>query len=119
MSKACGSQESSWLPQVLLSFYLLVHLFLHMIGNMQVMEVNGLRMIWNRINQLDMKKAAKNRIFLWIQILVNMVIGAVLWALVGRLFLPGIDNLICFMGYPAVFIGFFGGTLYLYNHEFA
>lgn len=41
-----------------------------------------------------------------------MVIG------VGRLFLPGIDWLICFMGYPAMFIGLLGGTLYLYNHEF-
>ena len=26
--------------------------------------------------------------------------------------------LFCFIGYPAVFMGLFGGGIYLYNHEF-
>ncbi len=73
---------------------------------------------WKWVNSLKVKKGTKVRLFLWIQTLINIMIGAVLWLLVGRLFLPGIDWLICFMGYPAMFIGLLGGTLYLYNHEF-
>lgn len=77
-----------------------------------------MKMIWKWINSLKIMKNNKTRLFLWIQILINLAIGAALWLIVGRHFFPGIDWLICFMGYPAVFIGLFGGILYLYNHEF-
>ncbi len=78
-----------------------------------------MKKLWNIINRLETKKSMKNRIFLVSLIFVNIVIGGTIWLLIGRLLLPGIDWLICFMGYPVVFIGFFGGVLYLYNHEFA
>ncbi len=78
-----------------------------------------MKKLWNVINQLRAGKSMKNRIYLMLLILINIIIGGAIWLLIGRLLLPGIEWLICFMGYPAVFIGFFGGVLYLYNHEFA
>lgn len=74
---------------------------------------------WQKINSYMFKKDTKNRLFLLIQILWSGVLGAIAWGVIGRLFLPGMDWLLCFIGYPAIFVGFFGGILYLYNHEFA
>lgn len=78
-----------------------------------------MKQLWNVVNGLDVSKDAKARVFLWLLAVANILIGAGLWLLIGRIFLPGTEWLICFMGYPAIFIGFFGGILYLYNHEFA
>ena len=78
-----------------------------------------MKQLWNVANGLDVRKDAKARVFLWLLAVANILIGAGLWLLIGRIFLPGTEWLICFMGYPAIFIGFFGGILYLYNHEFA
>jgi hypothetical protein len=78
-----------------------------------------MKQLWNVVNGLDVRKDSKARVFLWLLAVANILIGAGLWLLIGRIFLPGTEWLICFMGYPAIFIGFFGGILYLYNHEFA
>jgi len=78
-----------------------------------------MKQLWNVINGFDARKDAKARLFLWLLVFANILIGVILWLLIGRIFLPGIEWLICFMGYPAMFIGLFGGLIYLYNHEFA
>ena len=78
-----------------------------------------MKRLWNVVNGLDSRSDVKTKIFLGIWVLANIGTGAGLWLLFGRLFLPEIEWLFCFMGYPAIFIGFFGGILYLYNHEFA
>ena len=91
-----------------------------------------MKRLWNVINEMKIKKEIKNKLYLGVLIAINIVkimlfdytafgtfLGAGLWLLIGRIFLPGTEWLICFMGYPAIFIGFFGGILYLYNHEFA
>lgn len=77
-----------------------------------------MKKLWNIINRLETKKSMKNKLYLASLIFVNFVIGGAIWLLIGRLLLPGIDWLICFMGYPGIIIGFFGGVLYLYNHDF-
>lgn len=78
-----------------------------------------MKRLWNAINETKISKATKNKLYLGVLIAINVLIGGGAWLLLGRLILPGIDWLLCFMGYPAIFIGFFGGILYLYNHEFA
>lgn len=78
-----------------------------------------MKRLWNAINETKRSKATKNKLYLGVLIAINVLIGGGAWLLLGRLILPGIDWLLCFMGYPAIFIGFFGGILYLYNHEFA
>ena len=78
-----------------------------------------MKRLWNAINETKISKATKNKLYLGVLIAINVLIGGGAWLLLGRLVLPGIDWLLCFMGYPAIFAGFFGGILYLYNHEFA
>ena len=78
-----------------------------------------MKRLWNVINKMKIKKEIKNKLCLGVLIVINIVMGGVAWLLFGRLVLPGTDWLLCFMGYPAIFIGFFGGILYLYIHEFA
>lgn len=77
-----------------------------------------MKKLWNAINELRVKKTTKSKLYLSLLILINIVVGGALWLLIGRFLLPGVGWLLCFMGYPAIFIGFFGGILYLYNHEF-
>ena len=78
-----------------------------------------MKRLWNVINEMKIKKEIKIKLYLGVLIAINIVMGGVAWLLFGRLVLSGTDWLLCFMGYPAIFIGFFGGMLYLYNHEFA
>lgn len=78
-----------------------------------------MKTLWNMVNQIDVKNTWKNNLFLVLFILINMVLGACVWLLLGRLILPGTDWLLCFMGYPAVFVGLFGGVIYLYRNQFA
>ena len=78
-----------------------------------------MKTLWNMVNQIDVKNTWKNNLFLVLFILINMVLGVCAWLLLGRLILPGTDWLLCFMGYPAVFVGLFGGVIYLYRNQFA
>ena len=78
-----------------------------------------MKTLWNMVNQIHIKNTWKNNLFLVLFILINMVMGACAWLLLGRLILPGTDWLLCFMGYPAVFVGLFGGVIYLYRNQFA
>lgn len=75
--------------------------------------------LWNAINGLNIKRVSKNKLYLMTTIFTNIIIGGAAWLILGRLILPGTGWLFCFMGYPAVFIGFLGGILFLYNHEFS
>jgi len=77
-----------------------------------------MRAIWNKINNLNISQVNKNRLFITSEIVITGITGAFIWLLLGRLILPGVVWLICFVGYPAVFIGFMGSCLYLYNHDF-
>ncbi|MCR5773419.1 MAG: hypothetical protein K6G87_19530 [Butyrivibrio sp.] len=78
-----------------------------------------MNIIWNKVNELNTSIYLKNRLYLGVRILVNLIIGAFLWVAIGRFFLQGYMWLFCFMGYPAIFTGFYGGMIYLFNHEFA
>lgn len=74
--------------------------------------------LWMTINGCRLKKSVKGLAFLSMLIVICIMTGALLWASIGRIFLPETSWMLCFMGYPAVLIGFFGGILYLYNHDF-
>ena len=78
-----------------------------------------MKTLWNMVNQIHIKNTWKNNLFLVLFILINMVLGACAWLLLGRLILPGTDWLLCFMGYPAIFVGLFGGVIYLYRNQYA
>lgn len=46
------------------------------------------------------------------------LLGAVFWLLTGSWFLSDKIWFICFSGYSAVFIGYFGGIIYLFAHDY-
>lgn len=77
-----------------------------------------MKMIWKLVNPINVTVSVKIRLFLFMMIAANSVAGALAWAILGRIILSGTSWFICFIGYPAIFVGFFGGALYLYNHEF-
>ena len=83
------------------------------------MEVTNMKKIWSVVNQLSVKKSTKNTIYINVEIVVYALLGALVWFILGRFFLPGLDWLLCFIGYPALYVGLFGRTFYLYNHEFS
>lgn len=74
--------------------------------------------IWNRVNNMKLSSYDKSRFFVFIITALSCFCGALIWVTVGRLILPEMRWLFCFAGYPAVFVGVFGGSLYLFNHEF-
>ena len=78
-----------------------------------------MKTLWNMVNQIHIKNTWKYNLFLLLFIIINLVLGACVWLLLGRLILPGTDWLLCFMGYPAIFVGLFGGVIYLYRNQFA
>lgn len=78
-----------------------------------------MKTLWNMVNQIHIKNTWKYNLFLLLFIIINLVLGACAWLLLGRLILPGTDWLLCFMGYPAIFVGLFGGVIYLYRNQFA
>lgn len=77
-----------------------------------------MKKIWLFINELKIKNSTKNKLYISLLIAKYTLIGTGLWLAIGRQFLPGIDWLLCFIFYPALIVGYFGGVLYLYNHEF-
>ncbi len=81
-------------------------------------EVESMNILWKMIGGLNMSRRSKNRFFVLAVMLLSVLGGLALYFLIGRHFLPGTEWLLCFAGYPAVFIGFFGGNMYLYSHRF-
>ena len=75
--------------------------------------------IWSFVNELHVRKNHKNTIFIWLVTIMYGLIGGFIWGLIGRIILPEISWLFCFIGYPAVGFGMFGGVIYLYNHDFS
>lgn len=77
-----------------------------------------MRLLWTRIGGLKISTASKNRLFLGLVILLGALAGALVWLILGRLWLPGTEWLLCFAGIPAILWGFMGGMIYLFNHDF-
>ena len=78
-----------------------------------------MKQTWKMVNRMKLTKDDKNGLFLFLMIVESAVIGMLVWSFLARYILPEIAWLLVFIGYPAVFVGFFGGALYLYRHDFA
>lgn len=78
-----------------------------------------MKKLWIIINELKERKETKNTLYLGLMILINLLAGGLIWLMIGRFLLGGTEWLVCFMGYPAIFVGLFGGILYLYDHKFS
>lgn len=73
--------------------------------------------LYELINKKFWDNLKKAYIFLLANILVCSLIGFLLWRIIFSHSLEGIDWMLCFIGYPAFFIGFLGGLMTLYNHS--
>ena len=77
-----------------------------------------MKTIWKLINSLDVKSGTKNLLFLVLSTTGCALLGAVFWLLTGSWFLSDKIWFICFSGYSAVFIGYLGGIIYLFKHDY-
>lgn len=73
--------------------------------------------IWKSLEKQAWSKLTRQKVFLVSAMLAFGFIGAILWGLIGKVFLPDGSWLLCFIGYPAVFGGFFGGFLFLGGYD--
>lgn len=77
-----------------------------------------MNMLYKYLKEAPLARSTKNMIFICVCVLVAVFAGALVWTLMGRLLLPEIVWLLCFMGYSGVFLGFVGSVFYLYKHQF-
>lgn len=76
-----------------------------------------MKKIWNTVKTLRLKNEYKNKLFILLSVVEYCLIGGLIWLVLGKIYFPGISWLLCFIGYPGIFIGFFGSILYLYRHD--
>lgn len=77
-----------------------------------------MKLIWNAVNKLNLYEKEKNYLFLLGSFILYGLIGFIIWTLIQFFVLSELEWMFCFIGYPAIFIGFAGGILYLYEHSF-
>lgn len=76
-----------------------------------------MKLLWNMINKFDMKIRWKRYLFLLCFSLICAATGLVFWLLAGRAIWFDVQWMLCFLGYPMVYIGFYGGYIYLAYHD--
>lgn len=74
--------------------------------------------IWTLVDGSGVDVKMKNKLHIALATILSSLCGLVIWFVVGRLFLKDVSWMLCFIGYPGVFLGFFGSIVYLYNREF-
>ena len=77
-----------------------------------------MKAVWLLLNQLPVCADVKSRLFISTTTLFFAITGLVCWLLFGHFLAGGLCSLLCFIGYPAVCAGLFGGIFYLFNHAF-
>lgn len=77
-----------------------------------------MRTIWNIVNKLEIRRDSKRHVFFLLVSILSGALGAMIWIFIGKFFLTDIIWLLCFIGYPAVFVGGVCGVIYLYGHDF-
>ena len=76
------------------------------------------RILWQWLNDREWKSSAKTGIFIILYMILICIVGLSLWFPLSIWF-PGIDALVCIVGYPTYFVGYVGGIVYLCRHEFS
>lgn len=75
--------------------------------------------IWSYIHNKSWNTERKNHLFLFLTTLISSAIGFIIWYALHFFVLNKISWALCFTGYPGFFMGFFGGILYLFRHDFS
>ena len=69
--------------------------------------------LWNYCKVKDWNEKRKVRSFLTMNTLIFAVMGLLAWTAVRLFAFNSIEWMLCFIGYPAVILGIFGGSIYL------
>lgn len=75
--------------------------------------------LWRKIQKSTMKIENKNKLYLLLRVLGYTLVATLIALMMCLVVDLSIYSIICLIGYPALFLGFFGGVLYLYRHEFS
>lgn len=73
--------------------------------------------IWSRIDEMKIKCENKYRLTFFVFSVLASVFGALVWLLIGQRILTGLDNAVCFVGYPVVLSWLFV-FIYACRHSF-
>ena len=74
------------------------------------------RLIWNQIKKMQVARKTKQRIFIAVNVVLYMLLGIAAWYLFGVKRFPGNNRwFLCFVGYPAVLLGFAGSIFALFK----
>lgn len=82
-----------------------------------VIEVNYMRTLWELSGYLIDPENRKSRenCFRFMNFLLFGLIGLIIWLIVRQFALDSTEWLLCFIGFPAVFCGLFGASIYILN----
>ena len=76
-----------------------------------------MKKLYEYVNKKAWDSQWETKIFLLCNTLFFALVGALAWLLLGRLIWPGMESLVCFIGYPGIFAGLIGGILFLYRQN--
>lgn len=69
--------------------------------------------LWNWVDSKQISEDSKNRLFLLLNCLKYGFLGYVVWVVISFVAFNNVIWAICFTGYSGLFIGYFGGILFL------
>ncbi len=78
-----------------------------------------MKSLWKIIDESDVSVNWKSKLYVASSTILSGLLGFVLWLVIGRLFFESMWSMLCFIGYPAVFLGFFNSIIVLYNNDFS
>lgn len=74
--------------------------------------------MWNWLSGFNFKKKTRVWTFIMLNIVYNGFLGYIAWLIIGRqLFDNNLNWMLCFIGYPALLIGFISGILHVFKYE--
>lgn len=72
-----------------------------------------MNLLWNYIKKLEINTKSRIRLFLLLNTIAFSLFGFIIGLPVMIAFKVSLWTLFCFTGYPAVFLGLFGGIIFL------
>lgn len=73
--------------------------------------------LWNWINSREFSDEGKVRVFLFLTCAVSGVIGYAVWLILKDINFNSFESALCFVGYPALIVGYLGGFIFLCKNK--
>lgn len=76
-----------------------------------------MKTMWNIVDKMNITAYHKSRVYIVLNTILGLILGAVIWLLIHSFALNGIDWMLVFTCYPG-FAMLVISIYYLYNHDF-